>query len=154
MEGVSDSLTIGPLEVVRQVRVQTARRHRTVCVAHTGGLSLVALWDVLVHNFSPYDIQHTKSPKNPPRTHALDCMGEVSKLPGLTNSHGNHIYNCLTTDTVRGVLLYSLGVSRLPKPDCSERSCYLQTSGGGRASSLSLTLACWKRHSLNWRSES
>ena len=83
MEGVSDSLTIGPLEVVRQVRVQTARRHCTVCVAHTGGLSLVALWDVLVHNFSPFDIQHTKSPKNPPRTHALDCMGKVSKLPGL-----------------------------------------------------------------------
>ena len=81
--------------------------------------------DVLVHIFPPFDIQHTKSPKNPPRTHALDCMGEVSKLPGLANSHGNHIYNCLTTDTVRGVLLYSLGVSRLPKPDCSERSCYL-----------------------------
>ena len=45
----------------------------------------------LVHNFSPFDIQHTKSPKNPPRTHALDCMGKVSRLHGLTTSHGSHM---------------------------------------------------------------
>ena len=51
------------------------------------------------------------------------------------------------------VVKYSVGVSRLPKPDCSKRSCYLPTSGGGRASSLSLTLACWKMHRLNQRSE-
>ena len=33
--------------------------------------------EVLVQIFPPFDIQHTKSPKNPSRTHALDCMGKV-----------------------------------------------------------------------------
>ena len=46
--------------------------------------------NVLVHNFSPFDIEDTKSPQNPPKTHALDGMDEISKLPGT--SSGNHVH--------------------------------------------------------------
>ena len=43
----------------------------------------IASWDVLAHNFSPFDIQHTKSPKNPTSTYALEHMSKVWKLQSL-----------------------------------------------------------------------
>ena len=41
---------------------------------------------ILVHNFSPFDIQHTKSPKKSPRTHALDHMSKLWMLQSLTTT--------------------------------------------------------------------
>ena len=64
MEGVSDSLTIGPLEVVRQVRVQTARRQCTLFATHTGGLCLVVfMWTFWFISSHPLTFSTQSHPK-------------------------------------------------------------------------------------------
>ena len=59
------------------------------CESLNNNITITTLWDVLTHIFSPFDIQHTKSPKNLTRTYALDHMSKVQRLLHLTTSLGS-----------------------------------------------------------------
>ena len=55
---------IGPSEVVRQVRVQTARRHCTLCATHAGGLCLVVfMWTFWFISSHPLTFSTQSHPK-------------------------------------------------------------------------------------------
>ena len=61
------------------------------CESLNNNITITTLWDVLTHIFSPFDIQHTKSPKNLTRTYALDHMSKVQRLLHLTTSLGSSL---------------------------------------------------------------
>ena len=54
--------------------------HKCECLDNNVAI-ITHLWNVLPHIFSPFDIQHTKSPKNPPYMYALDRHGPDSEAP-------------------------------------------------------------------------
>ena len=67
------------------------------CEPLNNNITITTLWDVLTHIFSPFNIQHTKSPKNLTRTYALDHMSKVQRLLHLTTSLGSSFADCVAS---------------------------------------------------------